>query len=154
MWGRYDPVMVRSAAATVDEYLAELGPERRQAIETVRRVILDSLPQGYVETMRWGMISYEVPLARYPDTYNGQPLSYAGLASQKQYMSLYLMGVYGDDEEAFRDRYRATGKRLDMGRSCVRFRSLDDLPLDLVGEVIASRSVDEHIAHFEASRRR
>jgi uncharacterized protein YdhG (YjbR/CyaY superfamily) len=146
--------MVRSNAATVEQYLAELDPERRQEVSAVRDVVLANLPEGYQESMNWGMISYEIPLERYPDTYNRQPLVYAALASQKNYMSLYLMGLYGDPEEeqSFEERYRATGKRYDVGKSCVRFRRLEDLPLDLIGEVIASTSVDEHIAHYEVAR--
>lgn len=146
--------MVRSDAATVEQYLAELDPERRRELSAVRDVVLANLPEGYQESMNWGMISYEIPLERYPDTYNKQPLAYAALASQKNYMSLYLMGLYGDpeQEQSFEERYRATGKRYDVGKSCVRFRRLDDLPLDLVGEVIASTSVDDHIAHYEAAR--
>lgn len=146
--------MVRSEATTVDQYLAELDPERREQISAVREVVLANLPGGYQEAMNWGMISYEVPLERYPDTYNKQPLAYAGLASQKNHMSLYLMALYGDPEreQGFEERYRASGKRYDVGKSCVRFRRLDDLPLDLVAEVIASTSVDDLIAHYEASR--
>jgi hypothetical protein len=145
---------MRSDAATVDEYLAELPEDRRAIVEAVRALVLANLPPGYDETMRWGMVSYEVPLARYPETYNGEPLSYAAIASQKRYLSLYLMGVYSDTNtsEDFAERYRATGKRLDMGKSCVRFKQLDDLPLDLIGETIAGTSVDDFIARYEASR--
>jgi hypothetical protein len=147
---------VRTDAATVEEYLAGLPDGRAASVATVRSVILEHLPDGYEEAMRWGMISYEVPLARYPDTYNKQPLSYAALASQKRHLSLYLMSVYLDDDDArsFEERFRATGKRLDMGKSCLRFRQADDLPLDLIGEVIAAMPVDRFIAAYEASRRR
>lgn len=146
--------MVSSKATTVDAYLASLPADRRAAIAAVREVILGHLPPGYEEGMQHGMIGYAIPLSRYPDTYNGQPLVIAALASQKQHMSLYLMGVYGDPEiEAwFTERYRASGKKLDMGKSCVRFKKLDDLPLDLIGEVIARVSVDEHIAAAERAR--
>ncbi len=146
--------MVRSAAATVEEYLGELSAERREAVAAVRAVALANLPEGYVEAMNWGMISWEVPLERYPNTYNGQPLMYAALASQKNYMSLYLMCVYADDDDRarFEERFRASGKRLDMGKSCVRFRRVEDLPMDLIGEVIASMSVDEYIRRYEAAR--
>jgi uncharacterized protein YdhG (YjbR/CyaY superfamily) len=146
--------MVRSDAVTVEQYLTELDPERRQEVSAVRDVVLANLPEGYQESMNWGMISYEIPLERYPDTYNRQPLVYAALASQKNYMSLYLMGLYGDPEEeqSFEERYRATGKRYDVGKSCVRFRRLEDLPLDLIAEVIASTPVDEYIARYEAAR--
>jgi hypothetical protein len=138
---------VRSEATTVEEYLAELPAERRAAVEAVRDVILANLPDGYVESMNWGMISYEVPLAMCPDTYNGEPLSYAGLASQKRHMALYLSNVYRSPE--LRARLEAgfaeAGLRLDMGASCVRFTRLDKLPLDVVGEIIAATPVDEFI---------
>ena len=130
---------MRSDASTVEEYLSELPPERREAIEAVRDVILANLPEGYVESMNWGMISYEVPLETYPDTYNKQPLAFAALASQKNHMAVYLTGIYISKvaREAFETAYRATGKRYDVGKSCVRFRELEDLPLDLIGETIA-----------------
>jgi uncharacterized protein YdhG (YjbR/CyaY superfamily) len=145
---------MRSEAATVTEYLATLPEDRRQALREVRGEILANLPEGFTETMNWGMISYEVPLSRYPDTYNGKPLMYAALASQKRHMAVYLSGVYSDPErrDAFLDAYRATGKKLDMGKSCVRFASLDDLPLELIGTTIASMSVDEFIVSYEAGR--
>jgi hypothetical protein len=103
--------------------------------------------------MNWGMIAYEVPLRRYPDTYNKKPLLYVGLASQQRYMVVYLNSVYTSPESAaeFERAYRATGKRYDMGKSCVRFRSLDDLPLDLIGETVAATSVDEFIAEAETA---
>ena len=145
---------MHSDATTVDEYLASLPPERREAMEQVRSVILANLPTGIVETMNWGMIAYEVPLATYPDTYNGQPLAFAGLASQKNHMAVYLSAIYGSPtlRETFEDRYRATGKRMDMGKSCVRFKRLDDLPLDVVGRAIAACSVEEFCAmHDEAA---
>ncbi|HEY5579123.1 MAG TPA: DUF1801 domain-containing protein [Acidimicrobiia bacterium] len=101
-----------------------------------------------------GMLSYEVPLERYPHTYNGEPLGYAGLASQKRHMSL-LMALYGQAERElrFREGYLATGKPLDMGKSCVRFRAQDDFPLDLITETIASTSVEDYIAAYDASRK-
>ena len=148
--------MVRSAAATVEEYLQELPPDRREDIQAVRELVLDNLPPGYVETMNWGMITYEIPLDRYPKTYNSQPLMYAALASQKRHMALYLMCVYSHQESRawFEERYKASGKRLDMGKSCVRFRRLEDLPLDLIAETIAGTSVEDYIEFYEASRRR
>jgi hypothetical protein len=141
-------------AATAEEYLSSLPEERREALAAVRATILEHLPPGYEETMQYGMISYVVPLERYPDTYNRQPLALASLASQKRHMSLYLMAVYGDEGNAawFRDRWAETGKRLDMGKSCVRFRRLDDLPLDLVGEAVARTPVDDFLAAYERSR--
>ena len=102
------------------------------------------------------MISYVVPLERYPDTYNGQALAVASLANQKRHMSLYLTGVYGDDgtQAWLRERWAATGKKLDMGKACLRFRRLDDLALDIVGEAIARLSVDEFLAMYERVRSR
>jgi hypothetical protein len=146
--------MASSGAQTVEKYLSGLDPARRTAIAAVRNVVLDNLPSGYEETMQYGMISYVVPLARYPRTYNGQALAVASLASQKNYMSLYLMGVYGDPQTNvwFTRRYRESGKKLNMGKSCVRFKELDDLPLGLIGEVIARTPVDQFIKSYEAPR--
>lgn len=147
---------MRSDAATVDEYLAGLPEERREAIGTVRDVILSNLPAGYQEAMRWGMIAYEVPLATEPDTYNGQPLMYAALASQKNHMAVYLTGVYADDQarERFLDAYRATGKRLDMGKSCIRFRKLEHLPLEVIGEAVSRYPVPEFLTLVTQARSR
>ena len=146
--------MVSSDAKTPDAYLASLPPERRQALTALRDVIRANLPAGYEEGMGYGMIGYYVPLERFPDTYNGQPLSLAGIASQKRYMSLYLNTVYGDPETDrwFRERYAASGKKLDMGKSCVRFRKLDDVPLDLIGETIARVAVDRYVEQYRAVR--
>jgi hypothetical protein len=145
---------MHSDATTVEDYLASLPDDRREAISAVRAEILAHLPAGIVETMNWGMISYEVPLSTYPGTYNGQPLSFAGLASQKNHMAVYLSAVYGNAQlrERFEEEYRATGKRLDMGKSCVRFRRLDDLPLDVVGRAVGACSVERFIAmHDQAA---
>ena len=138
---------MRSEATTVEDYLADLDDDRREAIEEVRDIVLANLPDGIVETMNWGMISYEVPLETYPDTYNGQPLMYAALASQKRHFAVYLSAIYADPDldEWFRSAYEATGKRMDVGRSCVRFRSLDDVPLELIGEAIGKVDVDRFI---------
>jgi len=144
---------VRSNATTVTEYLAELPAERREMVETVRQLILDNLPAGYEEAMNWGMIAYQVPLKTYPDSYNKKPLMYAALASQKNYVSLYLIGIYADDaaRQEFEEAYRATGKRYDVGKSCVRFRTLDDLPLPLIAKSVAAYSVEKFVALFEKS---
>lgn len=145
---------MRSEAATVGEYLDSLQEGRREAVAEVRDVVAANLPGGYVEAMNWGMITWQVPLERYPNTYNKQPLMYAALASQKNYMSLYLTSIYMDEDEAesFEARYRATGKRYDVGKSCVRFRTVDDLPLDLVAETIAATPVDAFIDQYEQAR--
>jgi len=145
---------MRTDAKTVDEYLRSLPDDRRHAIEQVRQVILTNLPNGYAEAMNWGMISYEVPLEVQPDTYNGQPLMYAALASQKHHMALYVTSVYSDEMEAvaFKAAYRAAGKKLDMGKSCVRFKRLEDLPLDLIGETIGTTSVESFIELVDRRR--
>lgn len=142
-------------AKTVSGYLSSLSAEERTDIQKVRSVIRKNLPKGYKEGVQWGMICYTVPLSRYSDTYNGQALCYAALAAQKNYHAVYLMNVYGDtsNEKWFKARYKASGKRLDMGKSCVRFRHAEDLPLDLIGEAIARTSVEGHIANYEKSRR-
>ena len=145
---------MQSGADSVQAYLAELPDDRREIVEAVRSVVLENLPAGFEEGMQYGMIGYYVPLERYPVTYNGQPLGIAALASQKRHLSLYLMGIYGDDGESswFRGRWAETGKKLDMGKSCVRFRRLDDLALDVVGEAIARTSVEDFIGVYEHSR--
>ena len=147
---------MKSDAATVGDYLASLPEDRREAVAVVRSAILDSLPDGYAEEMRWGMISYEVPLAIQPDTYNGKPLMYAALASQKRHMAVYLSGVYADPEARadFERVYRASGKRFDMGKSCVRFRRLGDLPLDVIGDAIARYPIEDFVDLYHRGRRR
>jgi hypothetical protein len=145
---------MRSQAQSPEEYIASLPEDRRQAVSAIREVILANLPPGYEEGMAFGMIGYFVPLETFPDTYNGQPLGLAALASQKNYISLYLNSVYGDrdTERWFRDRYAASGKELNMGKSCVRFRSLDEVPLDLIGETIARADLDTYLEHYRAAR--
>jgi hypothetical protein len=145
---------MHSDAATPEDYLASLPDDRRAALTAVREVILANLPAGIEESMNWGMISYEVPLSTYPDTYNGQPLAFAGLASQKNHMAVYLSGIYGSEtlRARFDEEYRASGKRLDAGKSCVRFRKLDDLPLDVIGRAVAACSLETFIGfHDEAA---
>ena len=148
--------MVMSKATTVAEYLAELPADRRKTISTVRAVVRKSLPKGYEEGVGYGMICYTVPLATHPVTYNGQPLCYAALASQKQYCAIYLMNVYGDatSAKAFREGFKKAGKKLDMGKSCVRFKTADDLPLDVIGETIAAMPVKAFIEMHERSRKK
>lgn len=133
--------MVKREAATPEAYLSELA---------------EKLSPGYEEGMQYGMIGYFVPLDLHPDTYNGQPLSVATLASQKNYISLYLLGVCYDPETElwFKERFKASGKRLDMGKSCLRFRRLDDLPLEVIGEAISRVSPEDLIERYKAARTR
>jgi hypothetical protein len=145
-----------AAATTVDDFLAGLPPDRRREVERVRRVLRQHLPDGYEEAVSKNMLVYQVPLARYADTYNGQPLWYAALASEKSYLSLHLMPVYGDSAQAKRleDGFRRAGKKLDMGKACIRFRTAEDLALDVIGDIVAAIPVDRWVAIAEAARRR
>jgi hypothetical protein len=148
--------MVSSNAPTVDDYLADLPPERRSIVASVRDLVRRNLPEGYRETMNWGMISYEVPLERYPNTYNKQPLSYAALAAQKNNYTLYLNTVYqdGDRKKWLEREFKKAGKKLDMGKSCLHFKRLEDLPLDVIAKVIGGTPPEKFIEQYEASRKR
>jgi Domain of unknown function (DU1801) len=146
--------MVTSTATTPEEYLASLPEDRREAVSAVRDVVNRNLPPGYVEGMSYGMIAWWVPLETFPDTYNGEPLGLAGIASQKNYMSLYLMTVYGSvkEEAWFQERYAESGKKLNMGKSCLRFRHLDEVALDVIGQTIARASLERTLAHYAEAR--
>lgn len=146
---------MQSKAKTVDAYLAELPEDRREAIEAVRAVIRKNLPKGYEEGMGYGMISYHVPHSVYPPGYHcdpKMPLPFAALASQKNHMALYLMCIYSDPdlEVWFREQWTATGKKLDMGKSCIRFKKLDDVPLAVVGRIVKKVPAKAYIEHYEA----
>ncbi len=148
---------MQSKAATVEQYLAELPADRRAAIEAVRKVIKKNLPKGYAEGMAYGMIGYSVPHSIYPAGYHCDPskgLPFAALASQKNHMSLAMMFMYenSEAEKEFRRRWEATGKKLDMGKCCIRFKKLDDIPLDVIGKAIASMPVKDFVAFYEQSR--
>jgi len=146
--------MASSSATTVEDYLGELPPDRAEVVAELRDLVNEHLPPGYQEGMLYGMISWFVPASIYPDTYNGKPLAYVSLAAQKNYYSLYLMGVYADSEEelAFRERWLARGGKLDMGRSCLRFTRVDQLHMDLLAEVIGSVPVDDFVAAAKSVR--
>ena len=148
--------MVSSSAATVADYLAELDSARRAEIETVRDLVNAALPAGYREGMGYGMIGWVIPLEDYPDTYNGQPLAYAGLAAQKNSNSLYLNCVHASVERAERlkQAWAAAGKKLDMGKSCIRFRRASDLALDVLRDEIASTPPADFIALYEKVKSR
>jgi len=149
--------MASSKAATPDEYVAELEPARAQVVSAVRALVNEHIPPGYVEIMDYGMITWAVPLEAYPDTYNGHPTAYVALAAQKNYTSLYLMTLYaaagrmGEDE--FRRRWQG-GRKLDMGKSCVRFKAVEDLDADLIAEVVGSVAMDDFVAVVRAARDR
>ena len=146
--------MVTSKATTVGQYLRELPNDRRTALSAVRQVILDNLPAGYEECMSYGMIGYVVPHRLFPAGYHCNPklpLPLANLGSQKSHMALHLMTVYGDSETErwFRQAWAAAGKKLDMGKCCVRFKQLQDVPLDVIGQAIARVPVKAYIARVE-----
>lgn len=144
--------MPKTTATTVEEYLAELPADRRTVMRATRELVQRHLPDGYRETIAYGMIGYGIPLERFPDTYNGQPLGYVALAAQKNYYALYLMGAYMDPavDDALREGFANAGKKLDMGKSCVRFRALDELALDAIGTAIAAIPPERLIELHEA----
>lgn len=154
---------MQSKAATVEAYLRSLPEDRRGAIRAVREVILKNLDSSYEEGIQYGMIGYYVPHRVYPKGYHcdaKQPLPFAALASQKNYMSLYLMSVYcgctGDSPanqhaQWFRDAWAKTGKKLDMGKACIRFKKVEDLPLDVIGEAVRRVPAAKYIAFCENS---
>ncbi len=146
--------MASSKATTVEQYLAALPADHRAEIEKVRDAVNAALPPGYSEGIGYGMIGWVVPLADYPDTYNKQPLAYAGLAAQKNYNSLYLNCVYTSPErtERLKAQFARAGKKLDMGKSCIRFKRAADLPLDVIGDEIASTSPQQFIRIYEEAR--
>lgn len=152
---------MQSTATTVKQYLAELADDRRTTLEALRKVILKNLDKGYEEGMQYGHIGYYVPHKLFPAGYHcdpKQPLPFAALASQKNHLAIYMMGVYcgcvdhttGETADArwFRDAWGKTGKKLDMGKSCVRFKKLDDVALDVVGEAIKRMPVKEFIKRY------
>jgi hypothetical protein len=146
---------MQSKATTVEQYLASLPEDRRAAISAVRDVILENLDEKYEEGIQYGMIGYYVPHKVFPAGYHcdpKQPLPFAALASQKNHMAVYLMGVYGQPEQEkwFRDAWAKTGKKLDMGKSCVRFKKLEDVALDVLGETIRRAPAKAYIAHYES----
>jgi hypothetical protein len=146
--------MVSSRAVSVARYLAELPPGRREVVSAIRDVINRHLPPGYVETMNWGMICWEIPLSRFPDTYNGHPLAHLALAAQKHNFALYSMTAYASPviKSRLREEFRKAGVRLDMGKSCIRFRSLEGLPLPAVELLASSATVDQYLEHYARVR--
>jgi uncharacterized protein YdhG (YjbR/CyaY superfamily) len=146
--------MNTTKARTPAAYLAAQPADRRKELSRVRQVIRRNLPRGYREVINWGMITYEVPLTRFSETYNGQPLCYASLGAQKHHLALYLMGAYADGSNGQRlvEGFKKAGKKLDMGKSCIRFQTADDLALDAIGDAISSLPVDRYLAFYEATR--
>ena len=143
--------MVSSKAKTITEYLKELPPDRRKEIKKVRDVIKKNLRPGFVETMNWGMISFEVPLETYPETYNGKPLSFIALASQKNNISLYLMCIYQDPDslKELKSGFEKLKIKPNMGKSCVRFKKTEDIPLDIIGKIIKKVTLKKFLNSYE-----
>ena len=139
---------MQSGATTVEVYLAELPPEKRDLVVSLRDVVREHLPKGFVEAMNWGMISYEVPMEVSGKTYNGKPLMYAAIGAQKHHVGLYLCGLYCREplKQRFQKRYEASGKKLDIGKSCIRIKNKDQIDSDAVAEAIAGLTVEEFIA--------
>jgi uncharacterized protein YdhG (YjbR/CyaY superfamily) len=148
--------MFQNNAKTIAEYVASLPAERQRVVKQLRSFVKKHLPKGYKEQIGWGAITYAVPLKTLPDTYNGEPLCYAAIAPQKNHYSLYLMGAYGDPKQSawMASEFKKRGMKFDMGKSCLRFKSLDDIPLDVVGEVIASKPMDAYVASYKATRKK
>ena len=144
---------MQSKAPTVEAYVDSLPDDRKKAIQVVRKVIRKNLGKGFREGMQYGMIGYYVPHSLYPPGYHCDPkiaLPFAGLASQKNHLSLYVMPTYQDDKW-LRTEWAKTGKKLDMGKCCIRFKKVEDLPLELVGELIGRWTVEEYINYYESA---
>ena len=143
--------MVQSKAKSIEEYLSDLEPERRKVIECVRECIQENIQDGFLGAMSWGMIAYEIPLSRYPNTYNKKPLLYCSLAAQKRHYAIYLMSIYSGSKylKMLESGYKAEGIKLDAGKCCIRFRNLQGVHLPTIGKVVAACSVDEFIKLHE-----
>lgn len=137
--------------ADVENYFYDLNPASRAVLYPVIDVVRDAMPPGYELGMHFGMPGWVIPLRTYPTTYNGRPLSYVSLAAQKNYHSLYLMALYSNPtaDAAFRAEWAATGRTLNMGKSCLRFKTLADVDLDIVARSVASVSVEAFLATYE-----
>ncbi|RZM07892.1 MAG: DUF1801 domain-containing protein [Pedobacter sp.] len=148
---------MQSKATTITEYLKELEPDRKKAIEQLRKAIKANLPEGFKEEMSYGMIGYVIPHTLYPKGYHcnpSLPLPFMNIASQKNFIAIYHMGIYADKklmswfEQAYAEQ--ATTK-LDMGKSCLRFKKPENIPFELIGELAGKMKVDEWIRLYEAS---
>jgi hypothetical protein len=143
-----------SSVKTPAQYIASLPADRAKTIATVRALVNKHIPRGYEECIVWGTIGWTIPLSRYPDTYNKQPICYVALSSQRNYCVLYLFGPFRDASqlEQLKAAFKAAGKKLDMGKSCVHFESPDDLPLEAIGKLISAISSEKWIEIYEQSR--
>ncbi len=146
--------MVMSKAATVTAYLKELPADRRKEIVAARALVNRHMPKGYKEGMVYGMITWVIPLSTYRNTYNKQALCYAALAAQKHFNTLYLMLPYADGRSYkwLAGEFKKAGKKFDMGKSCLHFKTFDDLVPEAIGEVIAGTTPAQYITAYEAAR--
>lgn len=146
--------MVSSSAGTIKEYLSEIPEPRRSEIKQLLELIRSKIKPGYVETMSWGMICFEVPLEISGVTYNTQPLVAIGLASQKQHISIYLTSIYAKEELAaeFKQRWINSGKKLDMGKGCVRFRTLEQADLKTIAWAVSKQTPKQFSKEYIAAR--
>lgn len=140
--------------ADVEQYFERLAPEKRAVMRPVFEVVREAVPAGYSLGMGWGMPGWVIPLETYPETYNKQPLAYVSLAAQKSYNSLYLMALYSnsDADAAFRAEWAVTGRKLNMGKSCLRFKTLAEVDLGIIARTVASVSVERYLATYERIR--
>lgn len=142
---------MQSKAKTVEEYINEQDDQTKETLAQLRKIILENIDKNYQEVMLWGMICYIIPLERYPYTYNKQPLMYTALAAQKNHLSLYLTNIYMDERlgEWFEQKLKESGKKLSMGKSCIRFKKIEDLPIDLIEKTLAKTSLKQYLALYE-----
>ena len=144
---------MQSKATTVEQYLKELPEDRRAALSAIRTMILKNLDKDFEEGIQYGMIGYYVPHRIFPDGYHcdpTQPLPFVSVASQKNHMAVYLMCIYmGQSEDQFRSAWLRTGKKLDMGKSCIRFRKLEDVALDVIAGVIRNVTAKDFVARYQ-----
>ena len=151
---------MQSKAATVDEYIAELPEDRRKALAQLRKVVKKNLPKGFTESMGYGMMGYAVPHSKYPAGYHCKPedpLPFMGIASQKNFIAVYHMGIYADPKllKWFTEAHaKASPKRLDMGKSCIRYKKMEDIPFDLIGELASKMTPDDWITMYEKNLKR
>lgn len=147
---------MQSKATTPDQYIAELPEDRKEIMQKLREIVKKNLPKGFEETMQYGMLGYVVPHSIYPDGYHCNPkdaLPFMALASQKNHIGFYHMGIYSDPDlmKWFTEEYpKHASNKLDMGKSCIRFKNPKNIPFELLGELTTKISVDEWIAKYES----
>jgi len=151
---------MQSKALTPDQYIDQIPDDRKSALEALRKSIRDNLPKGFEETMSYGMIGYVIPRSIYPAGYHANPelpLPFINIASQKNYLALYHMGLYSDKKllDWFKKAWASKSKsKLDMGKSCIRFKYTEEIPYDLIGELATKINAEDWIKRYEANRKK